>query len=92
MRAVFAAGGTIATATDAGNPLTLHGPSIYNEMEALQAAGVPAADVVIMSTRNGAHAMGRTKDFGTLETGKRRIVINDWAMVRRRAGLRFRAG
>ena len=29
---------------------------------------------------------------GTLETGKKRIVINDWAMVRRRAGLRFRAG
>lgn len=27
---------------------------------------------------------------GTLETGKKRIIINDWAMVRRRAGLRFR--
>jgi CRP/FNR family transcriptional regulator, cyclic AMP receptor protein len=27
---------------------------------------------------------------GILETGKKRIVINDWAMVRRRAGLRFR--
>jgi CRP/FNR family transcriptional regulator, cyclic AMP receptor protein len=29
---------------------------------------------------------------GTLDTGKRRIVVNDWAMVRRRAGLRFRSG
>jgi CRP-like cAMP-binding protein len=29
---------------------------------------------------------------GVLETGKRRIVVNDWAMVRRRAGLRFRPG
>jgi CRP/FNR family cyclic AMP-dependent transcriptional regulator len=29
---------------------------------------------------------------GILETGKKRIVINDWVMVRRRAGLRFRAG
>jgi CRP-like cAMP-binding protein len=27
---------------------------------------------------------------GVLETGKRRIVVNDWTMVRRRAGLRFR--
>lgn len=70
IRRVFAAGGAIATATDAGNPLTLHGPSIYNEMEAMQAAGIPAADVVMMSTRNGAQAMGRLKDFGTLETGK----------------------
>ena len=29
---------------------------------------------------------------GILETGKHRIVINDWALVRRRAGLRFRPG
>jgi CRP-like cAMP-binding protein len=29
---------------------------------------------------------------GILETGKMRIVVNDWAMVRRRAGLRFRPG
>lgn len=28
---------------------------------------------------------------GILETGKKRIVVNDWPMVRRRAGLRFRA-
>jgi len=27
---------------------------------------------------------------GVLDTGKRRIVVHDWAMVRRRAGLRFR--
>ncbi len=70
VRRVHAAGGTIATATDAGNPLTLHGPSIYAEMEAMQAAGLAAPDVVIMSTRNGARAMGREKDFGTLEAGK----------------------
>ncbi|HEY9383643.1 MAG TPA: amidohydrolase family protein [Gemmatimonadales bacterium] len=70
LRRVQAAGGTIATATDAGNPLTLHGPSIFAEMEAMQAAGLSAADVLVMSTRNGAFAMGRLKDFGTLETGK----------------------
>jgi CRP-like cAMP-binding protein len=29
---------------------------------------------------------------GVLETGKKRIVVNDWTMVRRRAGLRFRPG
>ena len=29
---------------------------------------------------------------GILETGKKRIVVNDWALVRRRAGLRFRPG
>jgi len=70
LRRVHEAGGTVATATDAGNPLTLHGPSIYNEMEAMQAAGISAADVVVMSTRNGAIAMDRLADFGTLEAGK----------------------
>jgi len=70
LRRVHRAGGTIATATDAGNPLTLHGPSIYNEMESMQAAGIDAADIVVMSTRNGASAMNRLADFGTLETGK----------------------
>lgn len=29
---------------------------------------------------------------GILETGKHRIVVTDWALVRRRAGLRFRPG
>lgn len=70
LRRVHEAGVTIATGTDAGNPLTLHGPSIYNEMEAMQAAGISARDVVVMSTRNGAVAMRRLEDFGTLEAGK----------------------
>ena len=70
LRRVRAAGITIATATDAGNPLTLHGPSIYEEMEAMQDAGIPAFEVVVLSTRNGARAMGRLSDFGTLSPGK----------------------
>ncbi len=70
LRRVHGAGITVATATDAGNPLTLHGPSIYNEMEAMQEAGVPPDAIVTMSTRNGALAMGRLGDFGTVEAGK----------------------
>jgi imidazolonepropionase-like amidohydrolase len=70
VRRVHASGGTIVTATDAGNPLTLHGPSIYNEMEAMQSAGLSAPDIIVMATRNGAHAMGRLSDFGTIEAGK----------------------
>ncbi len=67
---MYESGAIIATGTDAGNPLTLHGPSIYSEMEAMQDAGVPAAEVIVMSTRNGARAMGRLDEFGTLEPGK----------------------
>lgn len=67
---LYEAGAVIATGTDAGNPLTLHGPSIYAEMEIMQEAGIPAADIVVMSTRNGAMTMDRLDDFGTLENGK----------------------
>lgn len=70
LRRVHSAGGTIVVATDAGNPLTLHGPSIHDEMETMQAAGLSASDIIVMATRNGARAMRRERDFGTLETGK----------------------
>ncbi len=67
--AVFNAGGRIATATDAGNPMTLHGPSIYREMEMMQAAGLNPEAVIEMSTRGGAIAMGRENLFGQIEDG-----------------------
>jgi len=67
---VYEAGIPIAVGTDAGNPGTLHGISIYDEMEAMQAAGIPADDLIVMATRNGAMAMQRLEDFGTLEAGK----------------------
>lgn len=70
LRRVHASGATIATATDAGNPMTLHGPSIYGEMERMQQVGLSPMEVIVMSTRNGAIAMDRLDDFGTLEAGK----------------------
>ena len=65
----------IAVSTDAGNPGTLHGISIYDEMEAMQAAGIVAKDIIQMATKNGAMAMGRLQDFGTLENGKMADLI-----------------
>lgn len=70
LKRVYEAGIPIAVGTDAGNPGTLHGPSIYEEMEAMQSAGIPAKDLIVMATRNGARAMQRGDDFGTLEPGK----------------------
>jgi imidazolonepropionase-like amidohydrolase len=70
LRRVHEAGITIAMGTDAGNPFTVHGPSVYAEMERMQAAGLAPADIVVMATRNGARAMGRADEIGTLEPGK----------------------
>ncbi|WP_181918392.1 MULTISPECIES: amidohydrolase family protein [unclassified Wenzhouxiangella] len=76
---VHEAGVPVVTSTDAGNPLTLHGPSIYAEMEAMESAGIPPSEILVMSTRNGAAAMGGLDDFGTLAAGKLAdlIVLED---------------
>lgn len=70
VRRVHEAGIPVAMGTDAGNPLTLHGASVYLEMEALQRAGLSPMDVIVAATRNGALAMRRLDDFGTLEAGR----------------------
>jgi len=70
LKRVAEAGIPIAMGTDAGNPLTLHGPSVYAEMEAMQAAGLTPMQVIVASTRGGATAMGVEKETGTVEKGK----------------------
>lgn len=70
LKKVLEAGIPVAMGTDAGNPLTLHGPSVYAEMEAMQAAGLTPMQVLVASTRGGAQAMGRDKEIGTVEKGK----------------------
>lgn len=64
------AGIPIATGTDAGNPLTLHGPAIYAEMEAMQASGMTPMQVIVSSTAMASRAMGMDKELGTIEKGK----------------------
>lgn len=73
--AVHRAGIPVVMGTDAGNPLTLPGPSVYWEMEEMQRAGLTPMEVIVASTRNGARAMGRERDFGTLEAGKHADLI-----------------
>ena len=70
LKALVMAGIPIATGTDAGNPLTLHGPAIYAEMEAMQAAGMTPMQVIVASTATASRAMGLDKEVGTLEKGK----------------------
>jgi imidazolonepropionase-like amidohydrolase len=70
LKAVAAAGIPVATGTDAGNPMTLHGPSIYAEMEAMQRAGMSPMEVIVASTATAARAAGTDKVTGTVEKGK----------------------
>ncbi len=70
LKRVLAAGIPVAMGTDAGNPLTLHGPSVYAEMEAMQAAGMTPMQVLVAATRTAARALGQAgKDIGTVAAG-----------------------
>ena len=75
LKRLYAAGALLAVGTDAGNPGTLHGISIYDEMEAMQATGIDPADLIVMATRNGAMAMQRIDDIGTLVAGKQADLV-----------------
>ena len=70
VRRMRIAGIPIAMGTDAGNPGTAPGPSVYREMEALQAAGMPAAEVFASATIVAVRAMGREGDLGMLDAGR----------------------
>jgi imidazolonepropionase-like amidohydrolase len=74
LRRVHAAGIPVAMGTDAGNPLTLHGASVYAEMEAMADAGMEPMAVLVSSTRIAARAMGRD-DIGTIEPGKHADLV-----------------
>ena len=67
---LVAAGIPIATGTDAGNPLTLHGAAIFEEMEAMKTSGMTPMQVIVASTSTAARAMGLDKQIGTIEKGK----------------------
>jgi hypothetical protein len=70
LKQIHEAGITVAMGTDAGNPLTLPGVSVFDEMMAMEAAGMSPMDVIVAATRGGAMAMGRLGDMGTVERGK----------------------
>jgi imidazolonepropionase-like amidohydrolase len=75
LRRVHAAGIPVVMGTDAGNPLTLHGPAVYAEMEAMVAAGLTPMEVLVASTRDAARAMRREAELGTIEPGKRADLV-----------------
>jgi imidazolonepropionase-like amidohydrolase len=75
LRRLRAAGIPVAMGTDAGNPGTAHGPSVYREMEAMQRAGLPAAEVLASATIVAARAMGIAGEAGSVEAGKRADLV-----------------
>lgn len=69
-RRLWQAGVPLTVGTDAANPWMYH-----RELELLAGAGIPNADVLRMATRNGAIALRRTSELGTVEAGKRADLV-----------------
>jgi len=68
LKRVHDAGIPVALGTDAGNPLTLHGASVFMELEAMQASGLAPRDVLVAATATAARALG-LDSTGTVTAG-----------------------
>jgi imidazolonepropionase-like amidohydrolase len=68
------AGVTVITGTDAGNIGTQHGSSYFQEMAAMQKAGLSNAQVLKFCTLNGAQLPGNSNS-GSIEVGKRADLL-----------------
>src|SRR5215469_9737599 len=66
---VWQAGIQVVMGTDAGNIGTVHGPSVFREMDLMQRAGLTPLQVLRSATVNGAATMGLA-DLGTIAPGK----------------------
>jgi imidazolonepropionase-like amidohydrolase len=69
LRMFAAAGGRIATGTDASNQLLIPGYSEHRELELLQAAGLTPREALQAATRNGALLLG-VDSLGLIAPGK----------------------
>lgn len=70
LRKLMTAGVTIATGTDAGNIGTQHASSYFDELRAMQEAGLDMWDLLIASTINGAKVLAREAYTGSISAGK----------------------
>ena len=70
VRTLHDRGVLMATGTDLGMPWVTPGVSLHREFALLVDAGISPRDVLLIATRNGAQALGLSKDLGTLEAGK----------------------
>lgn len=65
----------IATGTDAGNIGTLHVSSYFEELRWMKKAGMTNAQILKASTINGAKAVGKAAEFGSIAIGKRADLL-----------------
>jgi len=70
IRRAHEAGCVLSTGTDFTFLTMLPGWTLWREMEVFAEAGLPPMEVLKAATWNGAYALGRTDQFGSVEPGK----------------------
>ncbi len=75
LKKMMDAGVLIASGTDAGNIGTLHATSYMNELKAMKKCGVTNWQIIEASTINGAKAMAKEKESGSISAGKKASMI-----------------
>jgi enamidase len=70
VRRAHDAGCILSTGTDLVVPAILPGFSLWREMELFSAGGLSPMEVLKAATVNGAYALGRSDQLGTVEAGK----------------------
>jgi imidazolonepropionase-like amidohydrolase len=75
LKKMLDAGIPIASGTDAGNIGTLHASSYFEELKAMKRAGMSNWQVITASTINGAKAVGKEKQSGSIVVGKKANMI-----------------
>jgi imidazolonepropionase-like amidohydrolase len=68
--AVWNAGIPVSMGTDAGNIGTVHGPSVFREMELMVKAGLSPAQALTAATANGAKFVRMENELGDVAPGK----------------------
>ena len=74
-RIAYEAGLAICIGSDGGNIGSLHGSSFHRELRLLAEAGLTPMDILVAATKNGALAMGKEAELGTLEEGKQADLL-----------------
>jgi uncharacterized protein (TIGR02246 family) len=75
LKRVWDHGIIVAAGTDAGNVGVLHGPALFHDFALMKRAGLSNHEILVSATYNGARALGRAQELGSLEVGKLADIV-----------------
>jgi imidazolonepropionase-like amidohydrolase len=74
-RKLAAAGIPVAVGSDGGSQMDLPGLMTHRECELLARAGFSPLEVITAATRNGALALGKEDELGSIRAGRRADIV-----------------